>query len=62
MDHFDPGGKIKEGKKLKLIAVVSGNKWTEKQGMRRHVKAVTYSDMIIDEKKGKVTIQVVLDL
>jgi len=54
--------KIKEGKKLKLTAIVSGNTWLEKHGFKRHVKAVTYNDMIIDEKKGKVTIQVVLDL
>jgi len=54
--------KIKEGKKLKLTAIVSGNTWKEKHGFKRHVKAVTYNDMIIEEKPKKVMIQVVLDL
>ena len=62
-EHFVIG-KVKslKIKGNKLTAVVSGGKDIKKYGMKRHVKAVTYNDMIIDEKKGKVTIQVVIDL
>ena len=53
---------IEKGKKLKLIANVAGDIGLDKYSFKRHVKAVTYNDMIIDEKPGNVMIQVVLDL
>ncbi len=51
----------KEGN-LKLDAVVSGDKGTEKYNTETHIKAATYQEMEIEEKKGKVMVQVVLDI
>ena len=53
---------IEKGKKFRLTANVSGNVGLDKYSFKRHVKAVTYNDMIIDEKPENVMIQVVLDL
>ncbi len=47
---------------LKLKAVVMGDKGLEKYSFKTHIKAMTYNDMVIDEKPGNVTLQVVLDL
>lgn len=51
-----------EIKDNKLKAVVLGDKGVEKYSFKTHVKAMTYNDMLIDEKPGNVTLQVVLDL
>ncbi len=54
--------KIKKNKNYKLTAIVKGDINRGKLGFKRHVKAITYNDMEINEKIKKVTIQVVLDL
>ena len=65
-EHFVIGKvvslKITKGKKYSLSAVVKGNKGLKNFDFKRHVKAVTYNDMVIDERPKKVMIQVVLDL
>ncbi|MEK6886702.1 MAG: archease [Nanoarchaeota archaeon] len=54
--------KIEKGAKFKLTANVVGDVGLEKYDFKRHVKAVTYNDMVIDEKPGNVMVQIVLDL
>lgn len=51
----------KEGKYV-LSAEVVGDKFKEKHGRHGAVKAVTYNEMFIKEEKGKVIVQVVLDI
>lgn len=53
---------ITKGRQFALNAVVSGDRGVEKYSFKTHVKAMTYNDMIIDEKPGNTTIQVVLDI
>lgn len=54
--------KIQKGNKYVLSAELRGDKGLEKYEYKRAVKAVTYSDMIIDQKPGNVMLQVVLDI
>jgi len=51
----------KDGNTLIVSAVLLGDK-ADGYDVHTYIKAVTYNDMIIDEKKGKVTIQVVHDI
>ena len=51
--------KISEGK---LTAIVIGDTDVDKYDVEGEVKAVTYNDMKISEKNGKITAQVVVDL
>lgn len=53
---------IKERKKYILKAEVLGDTFKEKYERHGAVKAVTYEEMFIKEEKGKVTVQVVLDI
>ncbi|HME87294.1 MAG TPA: archease, partial [Candidatus Nanoarchaeia archaeon] len=65
-DHFAIGEfsslKITKGKTFVLDATVKGDFGIEKYDYKRQIKAITYNDMVIDEKPDKVMIQVVLDL
>lgn len=54
--------KIEKGKKLKLSAILSGDFGLEKYDFKREIKAVTYNEMVINEKPGNVTVQVVVDI
>jgi SHS2 domain-containing protein len=54
--------KIQKGIKYKLNATVAGDLGIEKYDFKTHVKAVTYNDMIIQDKPGNAMVQVVLDL
>jgi len=54
--------KITKNKLFKLNAEISGDFGLEKYDFKREVKAITYNDMVIDEKPGNVTVQVVLDV
>jgi SHS2 domain-containing protein len=52
----------KEEKKYILKAEVTGDTFKEKYERHGAVKAVTYEEMFIKELKGKVTVQVILDI
>lgn len=52
----------KEKEKYALRAEVIGDKFKEKYERHGSVKAVTYNEMFIKEEKGKVVVQVVLDI
>lgn len=52
----------KENEKYVLKAEVTGDIFKEKYERHGAVKAVTYEEMFIKEKKGKVVVQVVLDI
>lgn len=52
----------KEGKKCILKAEITGDTFKEKYERHGAVKAVTYEEMFIKEEKGKVIVQVVLDI
>ena len=52
----------KEKDKYILKAVLLGDDKLDKYEIKTHIKAMTYNDMIIDEKPGSVTLQVVLDI
>jgi len=52
----------KEGKKYVLKAEITGDTFKEKYERFGAVKAVTYEEMFIKEEKGKVIVQVVLDI
>ena len=55
--------KIKKEKKgFSLSAEVSGDNHTENYEIRTAIKAVTYQEMDIKKEKGKVTLQVVVDI
>ena len=54
--------KIDHGKRYILSAELQGDVGIEKYDYKRTVKAVTYNDMVIDQKPDKTTIEVVLDL
>ena len=53
---------IEKKQDYELKATVSGDLGIEKYGYKRAIKAITYNDMVIDEKPNNVTIQVVVDL
>ncbi len=65
-EHFVAGKvnslKIMKGKGFRLTATVTGDRGLEKYNYKRHVKAVTYNDMVIEEKPGNVLIRVVVDI
>lgn len=52
----------KEGKKYVLKAEIKGDTFKERYERFGAVKAVTYEEMFIKELKGKVIVQVVLDI
>jgi len=52
----------KEGKEYVLKAEIIGDTFKEKYERFGAVKAVTYEEMFIKEEKGKVTLQVILDI
>ncbi|MDP2939700.1 MAG: archease [Candidatus Omnitrophota bacterium] len=52
----------KEGKKYILKSEITGDTYKEKYERHGAVKAVTYEEMFIKELKGKVTVQVILDI
>ena len=54
--------KITKSSKYVLDAVVKGDFGIEKYDYKRQIKAITYNDMLIEEKPSNVMIQVVLDL
>lgn len=54
--------KISKGKPYLLKAEIVGDKFEDKYELHGAVKAVTYNEMFIKEEKGKVTVQVVLDI
>jgi len=51
----------KEGK-YTLKAEIIGDKFKDKYELHGSVKAVTYNEMFVKEEKGKVIVQVVLDI
>ena len=52
----------KKEKEYFLEAIAVGDKYSEKYKTEGDIKAVTYNEMEIKEEKGKVMVQVVLDL
>lgn len=52
----------KKGEKYNLKAEVVGDKFKDKYERYGAVKAVTYNEMFVKEKKGKAVVQVVLDI
>ena len=52
---------IKKGKGYTLHAVIGGSTKKEKYEFLHHVKAITYSEMEIQEEKGKAMVQVVVE-
>jgi SHS2 domain-containing protein len=54
--------KIKKNGKLNLHAEIVGDTEISKYEPETHIKAVTYQEMEIKKEKGKVMLQVVLDL
>ncbi len=53
---------IKKGVKYKLTATLAGDLGIEKYEFKTAVKAMTYNEMIIQDKPGNSMVQVVLDL
>ena len=51
-----------DGKGLSLTADIAGDDRIEKYEIDTHIKAVTYEEMIIDEEKDRVMVQVILDI
>jgi SHS2 domain-containing protein len=51
-----------KGKEFQLNVMLLGDVGLEKYDYKRDVKAITYNDMFIKEEKGKVVLQVVVDL
>ncbi|MBW2995044.1 archease [Candidatus Woesearchaeota archaeon] len=54
--------KIEKKEKFKLKAEIVGDTEMHKYEPETHIKAVTYQEMEIKKEKGKVILQVVLDL
>lgn len=54
--------KIMQGKKFSLEAEVAGDTNIAAYDVETHAKAITYSDMLIKQAKGKWVVQVVVDL
>lgn len=54
--------KITEKEKYVLKAEIIGDTFKEEYERYGAVKAVTYNEMFVKEEKGKVTVQVVLDI
>ncbi len=54
--------KITEGKKWKIEAEASGDKYSEKYETHGALKAVTYNDMIVRKENSHYLIQVVVDI
>ena len=52
----------KEKKRFSLSAEVSGDNHPEKYETKTTIKAVTYQEMEIKQEKGKVMLQVVVDI
>jgi SHS2 domain-containing protein len=49
-------------KRLVLVAHVLGDKYTRRYDIKTTIKAVTYQEMEIKHEKGRVTLQVVVDI
>jgi len=52
----------KMAKEYVLQAIFSGDKISDKYEIIEDIKAMTYSEMVIKEEKGKCMVQVVIDL
>jgi SHS2 domain-containing protein len=49
-------------KRLVLVAYLLGDKYTRRYDVKTTIKAVTYQEMEIKHERGRVTVQVVVDI
>ena len=62
LNHIEQLKLHKKEKEYFLEAIVVGDRYSEKYKTTGDIKAVTYNEMEIKEEKGKVMVQVVLDI